>query len=52
MKRDVYENLNDDYYDNCIKMCKYKKNLKGYLAKFALRHRLCFLIYLYNKRGR
>lgn len=52
IKRDIKKHLKEDYYDNCIRRCKYKKNVKGKLAKLALQHRLCFLIFLYNKKGR
>ena len=52
IKRDIKEHLKDDYYSKCIRRCKYKNDVKGNLARFALQHRLYFLMYLYNKRRR
>ena len=45
----IKKNLNDEYYQNAIKRCKYNYlYLKGILSKFALKHKLIFLIYIYN----
>lgn len=52
IKRDIKEHIKDEYYSKCIRRCKYKKDVKGNLARFALQHRLYFLMYLYNKRRR
>ena len=46
--KDVKEHLNDDYYKNAIKNCKTNdKKLK--FARFALKHKILWLIKLYNK---
>lgn len=51
IKREIGDHLKDDYYDKCIRRCKYK-SLNGRLAKIALQYRLYFLMYFYNKKGR
>lgn len=52
IKKEIIENLKDEYYQEAIKNCKYKLFSKGALALFALKYRMFFLIYLYNKLKR
>ncbi len=43
--------LKDEYYKIAIKKCKFKVFSKGWLAKQALKHKLYFLMKIYNGRG-
>ncbi len=49
IKKDIIQNLSDEYYTRAICKCKYKDNWKGISAKFALKNKWVFLIYIYNK---
>ncbi len=46
--QDIKENLNNEYYKQAIKNCK-TKDKKLQFARFALKHKLFWLIRLYNK---
>lgn len=50
IKMNIANNLSDDFYKNAISKCKFKLFSKGWMAHFALKHRLWNLIMLYNKR--
>ena len=50
IKKDIIDNISNDYYLTAINNCNYSwKNFKGNLAKFALKYRLIFLIYIFSK---
>ena len=48
IKKDVKAHLNDEYYKNAINKCKTKEK-KLRFARFALKHKIFWLIKLYNK---
>ena len=50
--KDIKFNINNEYYLNAIEHCRYRKNMKGNLARISLKYRLIFLMYLYYKKGR
>ena len=49
IKKDIKEYLNKDYFTQAVKKCVFKGYIKGNLAKFALKHRLIYLMKIYNK---
>ena len=49
IKKNICENISDEYYQQAIKKSEYKKNSKGMLAKYALCKRWIWLIYVYHK---
>ena len=49
IKRNIAENLNDDFYKKAISECKFKMFSKGWIAQYALKHRLWNIVRLYGK---
>lgn len=49
IRKNILEKINEPYYKNAIVNCRYKKNLKGNLAKYSLKFGITFLMFLYNK---
>ncbi len=49
IKKEIIENISLPYYRNAILNCQYRGYLKGKLAKFALKHKQIFFMYLYSK---
>ena len=50
IKKDILKHISDPYYQNAINSCKYsKKAYKNRLALFALRHKLVYLMKIYNE---
>lgn len=46
--KDIKQNLKDEYYSEAIKNCKFKGK-KSKLALFSLKHKIIWLIYLFNR---
>ena len=50
IKDDIIKNLNNEYYKNAINRCTYSlKNIKGNLARIALKKKYVFLIFIFSK---
>ncbi|MDM0692000.1 glycosyltransferase family 2 protein [Clostridium perfringens] len=49
IKLDINEHIKDPYYQNAIKFCSYRKNSKGSFALKALKYKMIFIMYLYNR---
>lgn len=47
--REINKELKNPYYDNAIRHAVYRKNLIAIGMTYALRYRLYFFLYLYNK---
>lgn len=49
IKKDIKKNISDEYYRKAINNCKYRHNIKGKMALVALKYRLIFLMFFYNR---
>lgn len=49
IKKDILKHLDNPYYKNAVKHCKFKGFNKATFAQFALKHKLLFLVKLYSK---
>ncbi|MDD3014470.1 MAG: hypothetical protein PHC34_12270, partial [Candidatus Gastranaerophilales bacterium] len=48
ISKDILLNISDPYYENAINQAKFSC-LKGLLAKYSLKLKLFYLIFIYNK---
>lgn len=47
--KDIKNHLGLTYYKNAINKCKFENSFKASLMLFAMKYRIIFLIYIYNK---